>query len=94
MIIFLSNTAFLELPMEFREILKHKLVDPVFQQFVALQLEAAKQQIAEIPMEGKTPEVYFQAAKDARLVLQFWTSFQNFIVDWKPKGAPQRKGDF
>ncbi len=77
-----DNEAFRSLPETTRIILRVKFADADFKIFLKSQIEAQKRQIAELDPEGKSPEVFYQTAKDMRLVLQFWMSFLDFAEDW------------
>lgn len=71
--------------------LRAKFYDPSFIRVLQAQRDAMKERIAMLdPALAKTPEEYFQKAKDMHLALSFWNEFLMFIEAWKlPPGAPE-----
>lgn len=71
--------------------LRAKFYDPSFTRVLQMQRDAMKDRIAQQdPATAKTPEEYFQKAKDMHLALSFWDEFLMFIEAWKlPPGAPE-----
>lgn len=90
-----SNEIFDTLEPHEAMILRAKFADPLLKKFLASQVEAAKREFVGLdPAKAKSPEDYFQSAKDARLVLQFWTDFLHFAEDWgKFPEALSRNGE-
>lgn len=70
--------------------LRVKFSDPSFQRFLMLQRDAAQKRIALLdPAKAKTPDEFFQSAKEMHLALAFWNEFLTYMEAWKQlAGAP------
>lgn len=70
--------------------LRVKFSDPSFYRFLELQRDAAQKRIAMLdPVKSKSPEEFFQSAKEMHLALSFWNEFLIYMEAWKQlAGAP------
>lgn len=66
-------------------IIRAKFADPLLHKFFDLQAAEAKDQMLTLDPSQVSQEKageFLQAAREARLVWQFWSDFSDFVKDW------------